>query len=238
MGTATPGADRRRARRDRTAADEVIDVAPAAPDIAPRPGGWPRRSGSGMYMSTDLAAGGTACLDWAPQIRFDDTIGGSYATSITALALSHAVQDHTRSWCGAGALRADATFDVLGAPNHINVRPHEVGSVVVKLGSVMDFTGKTVSAHIYIDASPDVVFAAQVFVINGRNKWVGGGPLPGLSPGRWLTISSRTYERENPVFEGGTSPVNEAQSLAVQIYADGKLRAWTGKVFVDDIGWR
>ena len=62
-----------------------------------------------------------------PQIRFDQTTSGGYATSITALALSRAAWDHTRSWCGSGSLRADATFDVLGAPNHINVRPHEVG---------------------------------------------------------------------------------------------------------------
>jgi hypothetical protein len=245
-GPPAPGADRRRGHRERGAPDEIIDVVPEPVPLEPPP---PRSPGvrigtaprSGMFMSAELAAGGGACMDWAPQIRFDQTIDGAYATSITALALSHTVWDHTRSWCGSGSLRADATFDVLGAPNHINVRPHEVGSVVVKLGTPTDFTGKTISAHVYVEAPPGVVFGAQIFVINavnGINKWVNGGPLSDLQPGRWLTIVSRTYEQQNWLFEGGTSPVDHADSLAIQIYAEGSLRAWTGKVYVDDIGWR
>jgi ferric-dicitrate binding protein FerR (iron transport regulator) len=241
---AATGVDKRRGRRER-ALDEPAGAPPAAGAPVAGPGDQPFRGpfdhalspSPRSLFSLELAAGGAACLDWAPQIRFDQSIAGAFTTSIGALSLDHAAEDHTRSWCGAGSLRADATFNIVGAQNSIKVRPHEVGSVVITLPEAVDLTGQSVTAHLYVEAPPEIQFAAQIFVVNGT-KWVGGGWIPGLSPGRWLTITSQVYQQENPLFEGGRSRVDRAGGLAVQIYSLDRHRTWSGRIFLDDVGWR
>jgi ferric-dicitrate binding protein FerR (iron transport regulator) len=212
--------------------EERPEARPAPPVLQPEPS-LPPASPSGL----NLEAGGSACLGWTPQFTFDRSIGSAYAMSITALGLSHAAFDPTRSWCGAGSLRADAHFDLSGTLNHIQMRPHQSGNIQVQLPAPVDLTGKTISAHIYVEAPSDVRFAAEILALD-QGKWVGGGYLPDLASGRWLTIASHTYARDNPLFGGGTSRVDSVETVIIQIYSVDNHRIWNGKVFLDDIGWR
>jgi ferric-dicitrate binding protein FerR (iron transport regulator) len=198
-----------------------------------------------LQIGSKLAAGGSACLDTAPQIRFDRAVEGVALESAYALAFTHPALDRGRSWCGAGSLRVDARFDLAGAPNRFGDRPRHAGEVLVDLPSSIDLTGKTVIVHVFVEGPSDLRFGAQIFAVNsppsgGRTReatWVGGGYTPDLTTGRWWTLSHR-FERENHLFEGGTSVVDRVERLAVQVYAIGKDRIWTGRVFVDDIGWQ
>jgi ferric-dicitrate binding protein FerR (iron transport regulator) len=207
------------------------------PDLAPPPVERAPRAPL-LPIESKLAAGGSACLDTAPQIRFDRVIEGVALESAYALARG-------RSWCGAGSLRVDASFDLAGAPNRFGDRPRHAGEVLVELPSSIDLTGQTVTVHVFVEGPSDLRFGAQIFAVNsppsgGRTReatWVGGGYTPDLTTGRWWTLSHR-FERENHLFEGGTSVVDRVERLAVQIYAIGKDRIWTGRVFVDDIGWQ
>jgi len=196
-------------------------------------------------LESKLAAGGAACLDTAPQIRFDRVVEGVALESAYALAFTHPALDRGRSWCGTGSLRVDARFDLAGAPNRFGDRPRHAGEVLVDLPSSVDLTGHTVTVHVFVEGPSDLRFGAQIFAVNsppsgGRTReatWVGGGYTPDLATGRWWTLSHR-FERENHLFEGGTSVVDRVERLAVQVYAIGKDRIWTGRVFVDDIGWQ
>ena len=198
-----------------------------------------------LPIGSKLAAGGAACLESAPQIRFDRVIDGVALESAYALAFTHPALDRGRSWCGAGSLRVDARFDLAGAPNRFGDRPRHAGEVLVDLPSSIDLTGQTVTVHVFVEGPSDLRFGAQIFAVNsppsgGRTReatWVGGGYTPDLTTGRWWTLSHR-FERENRLFEGGTSVVDRVERLAVQVYAIGKDRIWTGRVFVDDIGWQ
>jgi len=207
------------------------------PDSAPRAPALPPES--------KLAAGGSACLEVAPQIRFDRAIEGVELASAYALAFSRPALDRGRSWCGAGSLRVEARFDLAGAPNRFGDRPRHAGEVLVDLPAAVDLSGKTVTVHVFVEGPPDLRFGAQIFAVDSppghagavEPKWVGGGYTPDLRTGRWWTLSHR-FERENRLFEGGSSPVDRVEHLAVQVYAIGKDRIWTGRVFVDDIGWQ
>jgi ferric-dicitrate binding protein FerR (iron transport regulator) len=211
------------------------------PDLAPPP----VERAPLLPIESKLAAGGSACLDTAPQIRFDRSIEGVALESAYALAFTRPALDRGRSWCGAGSLRVDACFDLDGAPNRFGDRPRHAGEVLVELPSSIDLTGQTVTVHVFVEGPSDLRFGAQIFAVNmppsgGRTRestWVGGGYTPDLTTGRWWTLSHR-FERENRLFEGGTSVVDHVERLAVQVYAIGKDRVWTGRVFVDDIGWQ
>ena len=158
-----------------------------------------------------------------------------------SLAFTRPVIDHARTWCGAGSLRVDARFDLAGAPNRLGHRPRHAGEVLVDLPESVDLTGKTLTVHFFVEGPSDIRFAAQLFAIHrpmaGDPRWVGGGFTPGLSTGRWWTVT-HAFERDNRLFEGGTSPVDHVGRVSLQIYAIGKDRVWTGRVFVDDIGWQ
>src|SRR5205085_4435841 len=136
----------------------------------------------------------------------------------------------------------DARFDLAGAPNRLGHRPRHAGEVLVDLPAPVDLTGRTVTVHFFVEGPTDTQFGAQLFAINdgappGDPKWVGGGFTPNLTTGRWWTLT-HTFQRENRLFEGGTSPVDHVEKLGFQVYAIGKDRVWTGRVYVDDIGWQ
>lgn len=215
------------------------------PLLAPSPGLEPPPIGPLPLLGSKLAAGGAACIDRAPQVRFDRALEGVTLESPYALAFTRPALDHGRSWCGTGSLRVDARFDLAGAPNRFGDRPRHAGEVLIDLPSSIDLTGQTVTVHVFVEGPSDLRFGAQIFAVNsppsgGRTReatWVGGGYTPDLATGRWWTLSHR-FERENHLFEGGTSVVDRVERLAVQVYAIGKDRVWTGRVFVDDIGWQ
>jgi len=195
-----------------------------------------------LAPETKMAAGGASCLGSAPQIRFDRGLDGIQVASTMSLAFTHPAIDRGRSWCGAGSLRVDALFDLAGAPNRLGHRPRHAGEVLVALPAPVDLTGKTVTVHFFVEGPTDIQFGAQLFAINdgapsGDPKWVGGGFTADLTTGRWWTLT-HAFQRENRLFEGGTSAVDHVEKLSLQVYAIGKDRVWTGRVYVDDVGWQ
>ena len=209
--------------------------------LEPEPWPSPPALSEANLADVKLAAGGSACIGWAPQVRFDRSLDRVEVASVLSLAFSHPVLDRARSWCGAGSLRVDARFDLGGTPNRLGDRPRHAGEVLVDLPAAIDLTGKTVTVHFFVEGPPDIRFGAQLFAVNRADasgpKWVGAGFTPGLTTGRWWTLA-HTFERENRLFEGGTSPVDRVDKVTLQVYAVGKDRVWTGRVFVDDLGWQ
>ncbi|HET6145894.1 MAG TPA: FecR family protein [Polyangia bacterium] len=214
------------------------------PERAPfEPAPWPAPAPR-LARETKVAAGGASCVGWAPQIRFDrfdGSLDGIQVGSTISLAFTHPAIDRGRSWCGAGSLRVDARFDLVGPPNRLGDRPRHAGEVLVDLPAPANLTGKTVTVHFFVEGPTDIRFGAQLFAINGAatgdRKWVGGGFTADLTTGRWWTLA-HAFERENRLFEGGTSPVDHVEKLSLQLYAIGKDRVWTGRVYVDDLGWQ
>ena len=212
---------------------------PERPALEPAP--WPAPS---LTPETKVAAGGASCLGWAPQIRFDRSdrsLAGIKVASEVSQAFTHPAIDRGRSWCGAGALRVDARFDLAGALNRLGQPPRHSGEVLVDLPAAVDLTGHTVTVHFFVEGPTDLRFGAQLFAVDGSvagdPKWVGGGFIPDLTTGRWWTLT-HAFQRENRLFEGGTSPVDHVEKLSLQLYAIGKDRVWTGRVYVDDLGWQ
>ena len=83
-------------------------------------------------------------------------------------------------------------------------------------------------------------FGAELFVVDGADlggKWAGGGKLSNLRPGRWITLT-HTFEKQTPVWDGSTTDVTKAHFVAVNIFSEGAVQVWRGKVLIDDIGWR
>jgi hypothetical protein len=136
--------------------------------------------------------------------------------------------------------RVAARFDLTGAPTRLGHRPRHSGEVLVALPAEIDLTGKTVTVHFFVEGPTDVRFGAQLFVVNraavGDPKWVGGG-FTQVTGGRWWTLS-HAFARENRLYEGGTSAVDHVEKITLQLYAVGADRVWTGRVFVDDLGWQ
>ena len=223
-----------RSRSRRPSADDPPATAPDG--LRPPPAILP----TAATERPDLAAGGSACASDPPQLRFDRSTEGAHASTVSALALSHAAVGRVRSWCGDGALSLDADFDLSGSPNRLQRRPRETGGVWVNLGRAFDFTGHTLTAHVYVEAPPNVRFAAELFVVEGTDlggKWAGAGKISNLSPGHWITIS-HTFAKETPLWDGSTTDVTNANFVAVNIFSEGGVQVWRGKVLIDEIGWR
>jgi len=200
---------------------------PAAQRAPFEPAPWPAPA-LRLAPETKVAAGGASCLGWAPQIRFDrpdGSLDGIQVASAISLAFTHPAIDRGRSWCGAGSLRVDARFDLVGEPNRLGNRPRHAGEVLVDLPAPADLTGKTVTVHFFVEGPTDIRFGAQLFAINGASsgdrKWVGGGFTPDLTTGRWWTLT-HAFARENRLFEGGTSPVQVAP-ITIQ---DCRVEGW------------
>ncbi|HEY4186386.1 MAG TPA: FecR domain-containing protein [Polyangia bacterium] len=187
-----------------------------------------------------LAAGGSRCSTQSPQFGFDVSIAGAHTSSMSALAFSHPVFANDRSWCGSGSLSVDADFDLLGTPNHLHRRPREAGGVWVDLGRAVDFTAKTLTAHIYVDAPPGIRYSAELYVVNGADlgaDWVGGGEIADFVPGRWVTIA-HTFTKDNRLWDGRVTDVKNSHFMAIDVYSRDGSKEWRGKVFIDDIGWQ
>lgn len=221
-------------------APEPAAVAPMRPEpVQPPPA-------PATPSSVTLGVGGTACGSSA-QYRFERPESGISLPDFYTLAFSSPRPDRTRSWCGQGSLRLDATFNDAGKRNFFGRFPKETGQVVLKLHRRTDFTGKTVTVHFYVDGPSDARFTAELVAVN-QGRWVSGPPSRLLTPGHWWTISHR-FEAENeaggagssnpgPFPVGGTSPVSAVDRLGLAIHSTGGRRVWTGAVYVDDVGWK
>jgi len=185
-----------------------------------------------------MNAGGDLCNDFVPQFRFETSTEGFQVATRELLALRSRSLDHTHSWCGKGSLRLDADFHLKGTRNRSGQLPAQMGQVMVQLGQPVDLTDKLVVVHVYVDAPAGMQFGVQVFAVNhAQGKWVSGGLDASIAAGRWWTVR-HVFQAGNPLFEKGASPVSRVDGLAFQVYSIGPERAWTGTVYIDDVGWR
>jgi len=135
----------------------------------------------------------------------------------------------------------------VGRSNYFGRFPNETGQLIIKLDRPTDFTGKTVTAHVFVEGPPDARFSAELAVVD-HGAFVSSEPMEHLGPGRWWTVSHR-FSAENaagvtgssnpmPFPVGGTSPVTECDRLTLAIHSTGDRRVWTGAIYVDDISWK
>lgn len=240
---ASPAPEERRAPAPAPAPAPALAPPPA---LAPTPVAPPAQPAAELAPPSTLFAGGSACRDGA-QYRFERHESGISLPDFYTLAFSNPRTDRTRSWCGQGSLRVDATFNEAGKRNFFGRFPKETGEVVLNLHRRTNFTGRTVTVHVYVDGPADARFTAELVVVN-QGRWVSGPPSRLLTPGHWWTISHR-FEAENvaggpgssnpgPFPVGGTSPVSDVDRLGVAIHSTGGRRVWTGAVYLDDVSWK
>ena len=145
---------------------------------------------------------------------------------------------NARSWCSPGALRIDASYDLTGKRNAHGRFPNQVGQLILSLGKHVDMTGRTVTAHVYVEAPTTASYGAILSVVQ-NGVLVGGKFIYPLKPGDWNDVTA-SYTAENRLYEGGTSHVNDVDGVVVEVDAQGPSpqRTWSGAVYVDDVDWR
>jgi tetratricopeptide (TPR) repeat protein len=169
---------------------------------------------------------------------FEGTTNGAEVVSGDLTGFKSLSPDRTRPFCGGGALKVDAAFDLAGVRNKSGVLPNQGGQLLIKLPKPANLSQKTVTLHLYADIAPSASFGAVVFAVN-RGKWVNGRFFQPLTAGKWWTITA-TFQASNRLYEGGSSPVDEVEAIALQVSAVGAAaqRTFSGHFYVDEVDWR
>jgi hypothetical protein len=110
---------------------------------------------------------------------------------------------------------------------------------MVKLKGPLNLTNRTVTIHVYADApAAGTTFGVSQFAIN-KGTWVDGKFFQPLVPGKWWTITA-TFKDVNRLYGGGTSPVDDVEAIALQVTALGSAaqRTWSGRIYLDGLGWQ
>jgi hypothetical protein len=156
----------------------------------------------------------------------------------TGRAFSGAKRDTARVWCGRGAVRVTASFNLEGARTTAGHLPFQLGELYLPLPAAVDLTNHTVTAHVFVDGPAGAMVGGQVSAWN-RDHLVDGTPMQNQAIGHWLTFT-HTFGATNRLYVGGTSTVDKVDGLVVQLWAAGskEQRVWSGTVYVDDVGWR
>jgi hypothetical protein len=188
-------------------------------------------------MPSTAEGGGAGKQRCPAQFGFEGTLQGAELHNDAFTGFKSLAPDGSRPLCGSGGLRVDASFDLSGTRNKYGLLPNQAGQVLIKLAKPTDLTGKTLTFHIYADAAPNASFGAVVFAIN-KGTWVGGKFVKALTVGKWWTITA-TFAAENHLYEGGSSRVDEVDAIAFQVSAMGEAaqRTWSGRFYVDEVGW-
>jgi hypothetical protein len=102
----------------------------------------------------------------------------------------------------------------------------------------LDLYGRTVSFSVLIEG-PKVPMHAQVGVISDYWHWVGWAPLPsGWNRIAGVVSPDNALTKLDP--SATTVPVH---SIEIDVYvptadASGVTGAWSGSIYLDDIGWQ
>lgn len=214
---------------------------PESPELQPSTFAAP------VLPTMKLGGGGVFCSRETAQYRFEQPEDGISVANVYTLALANPDLDSTHSWCGTGAIRFRANFTDQGRRNYFGRFLRETGQMVIRLDRPTDFTGRTVTMHVFVEGPSDARFSAEIFVVH-QGHWVGSEPMRELAPGRWWTVK-HTFRTLNPTggadssnpqpYPGeGMSPVSSCNRVSLAVRTTGALRSWTGAVYVDDVGWR
>jgi tetratricopeptide (TPR) repeat protein len=198
---------------------------PARTPPAPSPPAQPRMSAP--------CAGVPVALD------FEDSPEGAEIVTTNLTAFRALAIDHSRAFCGKGSLRVDASFDLSGVRNQHGTLPNQAGQLQMMLKDHVDLTNRTVTIHVYADtASTGATFGVSLFAVN-KGTWVDGKFFQPLAPGKWWTITA-TFKEANRLYSGGTSPADDVDAIALQVTALGSAaqRTWSGRIYLDGLGWQ
>jgi hypothetical protein len=203
-----------------------------SPAAAPTPPSYPPRVDH--TPPPKMHAGGAVC-DGRAQFQFEDSTEQFATPGCCSLAFTALSVDKEHSYCGRASLRADASFDLQGRPTFTGYPPHQTGEVKVRINPPQDFTERTVTVRVFVDAPLGVRFSATLYAVSG-STYVPGGYTESCSPGQWCTLR-HTFRAHNPVPSGELVPVDRVNQFAFQIKSIGNVTAWSGRVYIDDIRW-
>ncbi len=216
----------------------------ALPDVPvraePPRHGEPRKSASATWAEAPapalpdhrsplLDAGGAECTGPQATWSFDDGVQGFQPLQ----AVRRLETDRERSWCGGGSLAAEVEFTMEGPRDDRNLLPFQRGHIVLKLARPLDLTGKTIRAHLLVDADPRLHFGAGIYV-RSHGKKVQGPWLGWQSPRGWMDLR-HTYGAENRAWEGGEVTVDAVDELGISIWVEGQDRVWSARVYLDEL---
>jgi tetratricopeptide (TPR) repeat protein len=214
--------------------------ASAARAAAPPPAAVPTRPPQALpaVRVSPISAGAEACAATTAQLDLDEPIAGVEIAHGLGHAFDSPAFDASRAWCGTGSLRVQAHFSLKEGRTTSGVIPTQLGEVYLKLPARIDLTGRTVTAHVYVDAPAGVVFGGQLLAANGK-VWVDGAGVNNQPTGRWITLS-HTFAADNRLYMGGTAKVDQTDGIVVQLWALGakSQRTWDGAVYIDDVAWK
>ena len=206
-------------------------------DIVDSPGGIYQAGGG--CDATVLHAGGDLC-PLGSQFSFDETGMDSMvgASNAMTMVVSEVGQSCRRSFCGAGALAARATFKFKAG----DAMPLAItASLTLRLSQPVDMTGKTLSFRVFVEDF-DTPLHGQMFVVI-ENQWhqVTDGPLEVRD--LWNEVSG-LVDPQNPLLKlaDGTTQVIVSQ-IVMQVYLpspvqSGDMENWTSMIYFDELRWQ
>jgi hypothetical protein len=144
---------------------------------------------------------------------FDSDTGGFDSTNAS---LSNVRWTCERSYCGPGALVMDGRLQNPG---------NNLGQIARTLPQATNLVGKTLTAYVYVDALTAST-RAHVQTVGTGNQYVTTGETQ-LAPG-WNVVSGPVTDRS----------AMATTKITVEVYLGVAGQSWTGRIFVDEVGWR
>lgn len=180
--------------------------------------GAPADGGSPARVPPDAPTSGPAPALCGANFGFEDgTLQGFQASSCCGIDVGQLENSTDRPWCGQRSLAL--TLSVLPG-----LFP-DGATIGVQLSPPVDLTGRTLAAHVYVDAPAGARLYGAV-TVTGAPASLLASPVQGLPAGRWSAL--------------GTVPVVGplAAATGVEVRVLGADFAGMVTVYVDEVGWQ
>jgi hypothetical protein len=169
-----------------------------------------------------------------PVLRFESPVNPGVATEADRGTASNLQVTCRRSYCGTGSLSARVDLDWTADPND----PQRMAVFTYDLDTPRDLAGRTLGFAIYVEEVA-VPMHAQIGVIFEYWRWVAWSPVRA----GWNYIAG-VVSPANPLTEIDSSVTSiPVTSLQIDVYVPidtsaGDNGAWSGTIYLDDIGWQ
>lgn len=169
-----------------------------------------------------------------PDLRFESAGNPGVLADVSRGTLSNLRVTCGRSACGTGSLTAHAALSWNTDP----LLPQRAASFSHPFSPAPDLMGHTVSFSVYIEELT-VPMHAQIGVIFGFWRWVAWAPL---AKG-WNRISGVVSPANILTKIDSSVTAIPVTSLQIDVYVPvntsaGDNGAWSGEIYLDDIGWK
>lgn len=195
---------------------------------------------SGVYrpdQGCTLMEGAPSCPapgEPAPALRFESAVNPGVTADADRGTLSNLQTTCRRSYCGTGSLSARADLVWTADPQY----PQRAAVFSYAFDTPRDLAGKTVSFAIYVEEKT-VPMHAQIGVVFEYWRWVAWAPVTA----GWNHIAG-VVSPANPLTKIDASITSiPVTSLEIEVYVPietvaGDDGAWSGTIYLDDIGWQ